>query len=81
MVFMEFTERDIEKYIEKRKKLERDLADEIAFGEPSKTTLRKLEELKRIIEYGDLLNYSKELKRRTDHYENLLKRHNISYLK
>jgi ribosomal protein L17 len=78
---MEFTERDIEKYIEKRKKLERDLADEIAFGEPSKTTLRKLEELKRIIEYGDLLNYSKELKRRTDYYENLLKRHNISYLK
>lgn len=81
MVFMEFTERDIEKYIEKRKKLERDLADEIAFGKPSKTTLRKLEELKRIIEYGDLLNYSKELKRKTDYYENLLKRHNISYLK
>lgn len=81
MVFMEFKERDIEKYIEKRKKLERDLADEIAFGEPSKTTLRKLEELKRIIEYGDLLNYSKELKRKTDYYENLLKRHNISYLK
>lgn len=81
MVFMEFTERDIEKYIEKRKKLERDLADEIAFGEPSKTTLRKLEELKRIIGYGDLLNYSKELKRKTDYYENLLKRHNISYLK
>lgn len=81
MVFMEFTERDIEKYIEKRKKLERDLADEIAFGEPSKTTLRKLEELKRIIEYGDLLNYSKELKRKTDYYENLLKHHNISYLK
>ncbi|RAI09707.1 MAG: hypothetical protein DKM23_08245 [Candidatus Melainabacteria bacterium] len=78
---MEFTEKDIEKYIEKRKKLERDLADEIAFGEPSKTTLRKLEELKRIIEYGDLLNYSKELKRKTDYYENLLKRHNISYLK
>ena len=44
-MFMEFTEKDIEKYIEKRKKLERDLADEIAFGEPSKTTLRKLEEL------------------------------------
>lgn len=65
----------------KKKKLERDLADEIAFGEPSKTTLRKLEELKRIIEYGDLLNYSKELKRKTDYYENLLKRHNISYLK
>lgn len=81
MVFMEFTEKDIEKYIEKRKRLERDLADEIAFGEPSKTILRKLEELKRIIEYGDLLNYSKELKRRTDYYENLLKRHNISYLK
>ena len=81
MVFMEFTEKIIEKYIEKRKKLERDLADEIAFGEPSKTTLRKLEELKRIIEYGDLLNYSKELKRKTDYYENLLKRHNISYLK
>lgn len=81
MVFMEFTEKDIEKYIEKRKKLERDLADEIAFGEPSKTTLRKLEELKRIIEYGDLLNFSKELKRKTDYYENLLKRHNISYLK
>jgi ribosomal protein L17 len=81
MVFMEFTEKDIEKYIEKRKRLERDLADEIAFGEPSKTTLRKLEELKRIIEYGDLLNYSKELKRKTDYYENLLKRHNISYLK
>jgi hypothetical protein len=81
MVFMEFTEKDIEKYIEKRKRLERDLADEIAFGEPSKTILRKLEELKRIIEYGDLLNYSKELKRKTDYYENLLKRHNISYLK
>lgn len=80
-MFMEFTEKDIEKYIKKRKKLERDLADEIAFGEPSKTTLRKLEELKRIIEYGDLLNYSKELKRKTDYYENLLKRHNISYLK
>lgn len=80
-MFMEFTEKDIEKYIEKRKKLERDLADEIAFGEPSKTTLKKLEELKRIIEYGDLLNYSKELKRKTDYYENLLKRHNISYLK
>lgn len=80
-MFMEFTEKDIEKYIEKRKKLERDLADEIAFGEPSKTTLRKLEELKRIIEYGDLLNYSKELKRKTDYYENLLKRRNISYLK
>lgn len=80
-MFMEFTEKDIEKYIEKRKKLERDLADEIAFREPSKTTLRKLEELKRIIEYGDLLNYSKELKRKTDYYENLLKRHNISYLK
>lgn len=80
-MFMEFTEKDIEKYIEKRKKLERNLADEIAFGEPSKTTLRKLEELKRIIEYGDLLNYSKELKRKTDYYENLLKRHNISYLK
>lgn len=81
MVFMEFTEKDIEKYIEKRKRLERDLADEIVFGEPSKTILRKLEELKRIIEYGDLLNYSKELKRKTDYYENLLKRHNISYLK
>lgn len=81
MVFMEFTEKDIEKYIEKRKRLERDLADEIAFGEPSKTILRKLEELKRIIEYEDLLNYSKELKRKTDYYENLLKRHNISYLK
>lgn len=81
MVFMEFTEKDIEKYIEKRKRLERDLADEIAFGEPSKTILKKLEELKRIIEYGDLLNYSKELKRKTDYYENLLKRHNISYLK
>lgn len=81
MVFMEFTEKDIEKYIEKRKRLERDLADEIAFEEPSKTTLRKLEELKRIIEYGDLLNYSKELRRKTDYYENLLKRHNISYLK
>lgn len=81
MIFMEFTEKDIEKYIEKRKRLERDLADEIAFGEPSKTILRKLEELKRIIEYGDLLNYSKELKRKTDYYENLLKRHNISYLK
>lgn len=81
MVFMEFTEKDIEKYIEKRKKLERDLADEIVFGEPSKTTLRKIEELKRIIEYGDLLNYLKELKRKTDYYENLLKRHNISYLK
>lgn len=81
MVFMEFTEKDIEKYIEKRKRLERDLADEIAFGEPSKTILRKLEELKRIIEYGDLLNYSKELKRKTDYYENLIKRHNISYLK
>jgi hypothetical protein len=81
MVFMEFTEKDIEKYIEKIKRLERDLADEIAFGEPSKTILRKLEELKRIIEYGDLLNYSKELKRKTDYYENLLKRHNISYLK
>lgn len=78
---MEFTKKDIQRYIEKRNKLERDLYAERAYGKPSKTTLRKIEELDRIIHYEDYLNYSKELKRKVDYYESLLERHNISYLK
>lgn len=78
---MDFTKKDIEKYIDKRNKLERDLYAERAYGNASKTTLRKIEELDRIIHYDDYLNYSKELKKKVDYYEKLLERHNISYLK
>lgn len=78
---MNFTQKDIEKYIEKRNKLERQLYDKRAFGEPSKTTLRKIEELDCIIHYHDVLEYSKELTKKIRYYENLLERHGISYLK
>ncbi len=78
---MDFTKEDIKKYIEKRNKLEQCLYAEKAYGKASKTTLRTIEELDRIIHYDDYLNYSKELKKKVDYYEALLKRHNISYLK
>lgn len=78
---MDFTEKDIEKYMEKRKKLELDLDDERAFGNPSKTTLRKIAELDRIIDYDFYVNSSKELARKVIYYESLLKRHGISYMR
>lgn len=78
---MNFTEKDIQRYIDKRTKLERDLADERAYGNASKTTLRKIEELNRIIDYDNLKNSLEELARKALYYEDLLKRHNISYLK
>ena len=37
---MDFTKEDIEKYIEKRNKLERQLQDERVFGDGSKTTFK-----------------------------------------
>lgn len=78
---MIFTKKDVRKYIEKKEKYERDLADECAFGNASKTTLRKIEELNCIINYNDLLELSKDQRRKIMYYEELLKRHNISYLK
>lgn len=78
---MQFTEKDIEKYIKKKERLERDLADELAFGNPSKTTVRKIEELKCIIHYHEVLNLSEELLKKIKYYENLLSRYGISYLK
>lgn len=78
---MEFTEKDIEKYIEKREKLEKDLYAERAYGKPKKSTLRKIEELDRIIHYDDYRLEAKDLRRKVSYYEELLKRHNISYLK
>ena len=78
---MIFTKKDIQKYIEKKEKYEGDLADECAFGNASKTTLRKIEELNCIINYNDLLELSKDQRRKIIYYEELLKRHNISYLK
>ena len=78
---MKFTEKNIEKYIDKKRKLEMQLQDEMAFGEPSKTTLRKIEELERIINYDEWHNAAEELAKKIKYYEELLKRHNISYLK
>lgn len=78
---MELTKKDIDKYFEKKEKLEHTLADEMAFGNPSKTTLRKIEEFNRIIAYDELINLLKESKRKISYYETLLERHNISYLK
>ena len=78
---MNFTEKDIQKYIDKRTKLERDLADERAYGNASKTTLRKIEELDRIIHYENWKETARELARKVSYYEDLLKRHGISYLK
>lgn len=72
---------DIKKYIEKRNKLEKDLDAERAFGNASKTTLRKIEELDRIIHYDEWKETARELARKVSYYEDLLKRHNISYLK
>lgn len=74
---MDFTKKDIEKYIEKRRKLEIELYDERAFGNASKTTLRKIEELDRIIHYDDYWLEAKELRRKVAYYEELLKKHNI----
>ena len=76
---MNFTKKDIEKYIEKRKKLELDLYDEVAFGNASKATLRKIEELDRIINYDDYRLESKELKEKVIYYEELLIKHNIQF--
>ena len=78
---MDFTKKDIEKYIEKRNKLEMQLYEERAFGEPSKTTLKKIEELDRIIHYDDYKLEAKELRKKVSYYEELLKRHNINYSK
>ena len=78
---MDFTKKDIEKYIEKRNKLEMQLYEERAFGEPSKTTFRKIEELDRIIHYDDYKLEAKELRKKVSYYEELLKRHNINYSK
>lgn len=78
---MKFTQKDIEKYIEKKEKLERDLADEQAFGQPSKTTIRKIEELNCVINYHKVLNLNEELLKKVKYYENLLSRYGISYLK
>lgn len=78
---MEFTEKDIEKYIAKKEKLEKNLADELAFGKASKATLRKIEELNCIINYQRVLNLSKELFKKVEYYEEILRRHGISYLK
>lgn len=76
---MTFTKEDIEKYIEKRNKLEKDLDAERAFGNPSKTTLRKIEELDRIIYYDDYRLEAKDLRKKVIYYEELLKKHNITY--
>lgn len=78
---MNFNSEDIERYILKKEKLEKDLYAERAYGKPSKTTLRKLEELERIIHYDEYKNAVKELAKKVSYYENLLKRHNISFLK
>lgn len=78
---MDFTKNDIQKYIDKRNKLEQDLYAERAYGNASKTTLRKIEELDRIIHYEDWKESAKELARKVLYYEELLKRHNISYLR
>ena len=78
---MDFTEKDIQRYIDKRTKLERDLYAERAYGKASKTTLRKIEELDRIIHYENWKETARELARKVSYYEDLLKRHNISYLK
>ncbi len=74
---MNFTKKDIERYIEKRRKLESELYDERAFGNASKTTLRKIEELDRIIHYDDYRLETKELRKKVIYYEELLKKHNI----
>lgn len=78
---MDFTKEDIEKYIEKRNKLERQLQDERAFGDGSKTTLRKIEELDRIIHYEDWKETARELAIKVSYYEDLLKKHGISFLR
>ena len=76
---MNFTKDDIEKYIEKRKKLELNLYDERAFGNASKTTLRKIEELDRIIHYDDYRLEAKELRKKVIYYEELLKKYSIPF--
>lgn len=78
---MDLTKEDIEKYIEKRNKLERQLQDERAFGDGSKTTIRKIEELDRIINYEDWKEMARELARKVSYYEDLLKKHGISFLR
>ena len=78
---MDFTKEDIEKYIEKRNKLERQLQDERAFGDGSKTTLRKIEVLDRIIHYEDWKKTARELAIKVSYYEELLKKHGISFLR
>ena len=78
---MDFNEKDIKNYIKKRNELEKNLYAERAYGKASKTTLRKIEELNRIIHYEDYLSYAKDLKRKVDYYESLLDKHKISYLK
>lgn len=78
---MKFTKNDIDKYIGKKEKLERDLIDEMAYGNPSKTTLRKIEELNCIINYHEVLNLSEELLKKVKYYEKLLSQYGISYLK
>ena len=76
---MNFTKDDIEKYIEKRKNLELNLYDERAFGNASKTTLRKIEELDRIIHYDDYRLEAKELRKKVIYYEELLKKYSIPF--
>lgn len=78
---MDFTKKDIDKYIEKRNKLENDLDAERAYGSPSKTTLRKIEELDRIIHYEDYKLEAKDLRKKVIYYEELLEKHNMSHLR
>lgn len=76
---MNFTAQDIEKYQKKQHNLELCLYDERAFGNPSKTTLRKLEELRRIIDFDDYVKENQKLKTINLYYKELLKEHNIVY--
>lgn len=61
--------------------LERQLQDERAFGDGSKTTLRKIEELDRIIHYENWKETARELAIKVSYYEDLLKKHGISFLR
>lgn len=76
---MDFTKKDIENYIEKRRKLEMQLYEERAYGNASKNTLRKIEELDRIIYYDGHVKEVKELRQKVIYYQDLLKKHNIQF--
>lgn len=76
---MDFTKEDMEKYREKRYKLEQNLYAERAYGNASKTTLRKIEELDRIIYYDDHVKEAKELRKKVIEYQDLLRKYGINF--